>query len=91
MSKNTYPDHKDAVIVALIDILVDVSCIAEAAHKHACSESEYAGSFIPHSLAVIQNSAERALQDIGYIMAKDTRLHRQQYRDCSPFAVCAAP
>ncbi|EJD3026402.1 hypothetical protein M1U61_000272 [Salmonella enterica] len=72
MSKNTYPDYKDAVIVALIDILVDVSCIAEAAHKHACSESEYAGSFIPHSLAVIQNSAERALQDIGYIMAKDT-------------------
>ncbi|ECA0404539.1 hypothetical protein EIL26_22175 [Salmonella enterica subsp. enterica serovar Newport] len=72
MSKNTYPDHKDAVIVALIDILVDVSCIAEAAHKHTCSESDYAGSFIPHSLAVIQNSAERALQDIGYIMAKDT-------------------
>lgn len=72
MSKNTYPDRKDAVIVALIDILVDVSCIAEAAHKHACSESDYAGSFIPHSLAVIQISTERALQDVSNIMAKDT-------------------
>lgn len=72
MSKNTYPDCKDEVIEELIGILVDISGIAEAAHKHACSESEYAGSFIPHSLAVIQNSAERALQDVSNIMAKDT-------------------
>ncbi|EIE0341456.1 hypothetical protein LCT82_004640 [Salmonella enterica] len=72
MSKNTYPDYKDAVIVALIDILVGVSCIAEAAHKHACSESEYAGSFVPHSLAIIQRSTERALQDVSNIMSKDT-------------------
>ncbi|ENU2130620.1 hypothetical protein ACE60T_000779 [Salmonella enterica] len=72
MRKNTYPDRKDAVIVALPGVLIDISGIAEAAHKHACSESEYAGSFIPHSLAIIQNSAEQALQDVSNIMAKDT-------------------
>ncbi|EBP3905593.1 hypothetical protein S312_18045 [Salmonella enterica subsp. enterica] len=71
MRKNTYPDRKDAVIVALLGVLIDISGIAEAAHKHACSESEYAGSFIPHSLAVIQNGAEQALQDASNIMSRE--------------------
>lgn len=60
MPKNTYPDCKDAVIEMLIGILVDVSAIAEAAHEYASRESEYAGSLVPYSLAVIQNSADQA-------------------------------
>ncbi|ECI5659693.1 hypothetical protein ACQSEB_16270 [Salmonella enterica] len=68
MPKNTYPDCKDAVIEMLIGILVDVSAIAEAAHEYASRESEYAGSLVPYSLAVIQNSADQALQDVSNIM-----------------------
>lgn len=68
MPKNTYLDCKDAVIEMLIGILVDVSAIAEAAHEYASRESEYAGSLVPYSLAVIQNSADQALQDVSNIM-----------------------
>lgn len=71
MPKNTYPDCKDAVIEMLIGLLVDVSAIAEAAHDHASRESEHAGSLVLYSLAVIQNSADQALQDISYIMLND--------------------
>ncbi|EAN8506664.1 hypothetical protein [Salmonella enterica] len=71
MHNDTYPDCKDAVIEMLIGLLVDVSAIAEAAHDYASRESEYAGSLVPYSLAVIQNSADQALQDISYIMLND--------------------
>ncbi|EBJ7482525.1 hypothetical protein DY526_12260 [Salmonella enterica] len=72
MSKNTYPDHKNDAIKTLMFALIEISCIAETAHEHVCSESEYAGSVIPYSLAIIQRSTEQALQDVSNIMAKGT-------------------
>ncbi|EAU9427270.1 hypothetical protein IQ607_002878 [Salmonella enterica] len=70
MSKNTYPDRENEAIKTLMFALIEISCIAETAHEHACRESECAGSVIPYSLAIIQRSTEQALQDVSNIMSK---------------------
>ncbi|EPT9973325.1 hypothetical protein ACVTXP_005589, partial [Escherichia coli] len=39
--------------------------------KHATSETEYAGAFVPHSLAVMQFSADTALNEAKAILIAD--------------------
>ena len=48
-----------------------ISVIADMAHKHATSETEYAGAFVPHSLAVMQLSADMALNEAKAILIAD--------------------
>ncbi|ENM6323537.1 hypothetical protein AB8H98_004907 [Escherichia coli] len=69
-NKNT-PDAAGEAIKTLIDALIDISVIADMAHKHATSETEYAGAFVPHSLAVMQFSADMALNEAGKILTAD--------------------
>ncbi|EMD4941700.1 hypothetical protein VQ405_004481 [Escherichia coli] len=69
-NKNT-PDAAAEAIKTLIDALIDISVIADKAHKHATSETEYAGAFVPHSLAVMQFSADMALNEAGKILTAD--------------------
>ncbi|HAN6325427.1 TPA: hypothetical protein IF010_004472 [Escherichia coli] len=69
-NKNT-PDAAAEAIKTLIDALIDISVIADRAHKHATSETEYAGAFVPHSLAVMQFSADMALNEAGKILTAD--------------------
>ncbi|MDC9111681.1 hypothetical protein [Escherichia coli] len=61
MCNNTRPDAAAEAIKTLMHALIDISVIAVKAHKHATSETEYAGAFVPHSLAVMQFSADMAL------------------------------
>ncbi|ELD1743967.1 hypothetical protein ACFH4J_000188 [Escherichia coli] len=70
MCNNTCPDAAAEAIKTLIDAL-DISVIADRAHKHATSETEYAGAFVPHSLAVMQLSADMALNEAGKILTAD--------------------
>ncbi|HIH3422883.1 TPA: hypothetical protein ACYQNK_005274, partial [Escherichia coli] len=58
-------------IKTLMHALIDISVIADMAHKHATSETEYAGAFVPHSLAVMQFSADMALNEAGKILTAD--------------------
>ncbi len=67
MCNNTCPDAAAEAIKTLIDI----SVIADRAHKHATSETEYAGAFVPHSLAVMQFSADMALNEAKAILIAD--------------------
>ncbi len=69
-NKNT-PDAAAEAIKTLIDALIDISVIADRAHKHATSETEYAGAFVPHSLAVMQFSADMALNEARAILIAD--------------------
>ncbi|ENA5701803.1 hypothetical protein ABGM33_001306 [Escherichia coli] len=69
-NKNT-PDAAAEAIKTLIDALIDISVIADKAHKHATSETEYAGAFVPHSLAVMQLSADMALNEAKAILIAD--------------------
>ncbi|HGV2469914.1 host cell division inhibitor Icd-like protein [Escherichia coli] len=71
MCNNTCPDAAAEAIKTLIDALIDISVIADRAHKHATSETEYAGAFVPHSLAVMQFSADMALNEAGKILTAD--------------------
>ncbi|HFP4376636.1 TPA: hypothetical protein ACHGJP_004646 [Escherichia coli] len=71
MSNNTRPDAVAEAIKTLIDALIDISVIADKAHKHATSETEYAGAFVPHSLAVMQLSADMALNEAKAILIAD--------------------
>lgn len=71
MCNNTCPDAAAEDIKTLIDALIDISVIADRAHKHATSETEYAGAFVPHSLAVMQFSADMALNEAGKILTAD--------------------
>ena len=71
MCNNTCPDAPAEAIKTLTDALIDISVIADRAHKHATSETEYAGAFVPHSLAVMQFSADMALNEAGKILTAD--------------------
>ncbi|MED0391215.1 hypothetical protein RCU98_08915 [Escherichia coli] len=71
MCNNTRLDAAAEAIKTLIDALIDISVIADRAHKHATSETEYAGDFVPHSLAVMQLSADMALNEAGKILTAD--------------------
>ena len=73
MRNNTRPDTTVAVIKTLMDALIEISVIAGVAHKHATSETEYAGTFVPHSLAVMQYGADKALEDAGRLLMADTQ------------------
>lgn len=71
MCNNPRPDAAAEAIKTLIDALIDISVIADKAHKHATSETEYAGAFVPHSLAVMQLSADMALNEAKAILIAD--------------------
>ncbi|EGB4669301.1 hypothetical protein H7P52_005018 [Escherichia coli] len=71
MCNNTRPDAAAEAIKTLIDALIDISVIADKAHKYATSETEYAGAFVPHSLAVMQLSADMALNEAKAILIAD--------------------
>ncbi|HCQ3747371.1 TPA: hypothetical protein OKD64_002274 [Escherichia coli] len=71
MCNKTTPDAAAEAIKTLIDALIDISVIADKAHKYATSETEYAGAFVPHSLAVMQLSADMALNEAKAILIAD--------------------
>ncbi len=71
MCNNIRPDAAAEAIKTLMDALIDISVIADKAHKHATSETEYAGAFVPHSLAVMQLSADMALNEAKAILIAD--------------------
>ncbi|GJH53171.1 hypothetical protein [Escherichia coli] len=71
MCNNTRPDAAAEAIRTLMRALIDISVIADRAHKHATSETEYAGAFVPHSLAVMQLSADMALNEAKAILIAD--------------------
>ncbi|HFO6802689.1 TPA: hypothetical protein ACHK19_005348 [Escherichia coli] len=71
MRNNTRPDAAAAALITLMDTLIEISVIADMAHKHATSETEYAGAFVPHSLAVMQLSADMALNEAKAILIAD--------------------
>lgn len=76
-NKNT-PDAAAEAIITLMHALIDISVIADMAHKHATSETEYAGAFVPHSLAVMQLSADMALNEAGKILTADIQRVRHE-------------
>lgn len=71
MHNKTTPDAAAEAIKMLMHALIDISVIADRAHKHATSETEYAGAFVPHSLAVMQFSADTALNEAKAILIAD--------------------
>ncbi|OSL89482.1 hypothetical protein [Escherichia coli] len=71
MCNNIRPDAAAAALTTLMHALIDISVIADKAHKHAASETEYAGAFVPHSLAVMQLSADMALNEASKIIMAD--------------------
>ena len=71
MCNNPRPDAAAEAIKTLMHALIDISVIADKAHKHATSETEYAGAFVPHSLAVMQLSADMALNEAKAILIAD--------------------
>ncbi|HBH4512492.1 TPA: hypothetical protein OC101_001512 [Escherichia coli] len=71
MHNKTTPDAAAAALTTLMRALIDISVIADRAHKHATSETEYAGAFVPHSLAVMQLSADMALNEAKAILIAD--------------------
>ncbi|EPD5499582.1 hypothetical protein ACSBIB_004167 [Escherichia coli] len=71
MHNKTTPDAAAEAIITLMHALIDISVIADRAHKHATSETEYAGAFVPHSLAVMQLSADMALNEAKAILIAD--------------------
>ncbi|MWM56003.1 hypothetical protein [Escherichia coli] len=73
MCNNHYSDTSVTVIKTLMDALIDISVIADMAHKHATSETEYAGTFVPHSLAVMQISTDQALETASKMLMADVR------------------
>ncbi|HBC5824671.1 TPA: hypothetical protein KEV35_003559 [Escherichia coli] len=73
MCDNHYSGTAVTVIKTLMDALIDISVIANMAHKHATSETEYAGAFVPHSLAVMQISADQALETVSKMFMDDVQ------------------
>ncbi len=71
MHNKTTPDAAAEAIKTLMHALIDISVIADKAHKRATSETEYAGAFVPHSLAVMQLSADMALNEAKAILIAD--------------------
>lgn len=73
MCNNTRPDAAAEAIKTLTRALIDISIMADKAHKYATSETEYAGAFVPHSLAVMQLSADMALSEASKIIMADVQ------------------
>ncbi|EFM0155222.1 hypothetical protein DG66_002128 [Escherichia coli] len=73
MCNNTRPDAAAEAIKTLTRALIDISVIAGKAHKYATSETEYAGAFVPHLLAVMQLSADMALNEASKIIMADAQ------------------
>ncbi|HGC2096704.1 TPA: hypothetical protein ACIX6Q_003356 [Escherichia coli] len=71
MCNNPRPDAAAEAIKTLMRALIDISVIADKAHKHATSETEYTGAFVPHSLALMQFSADMALNEAKAILIAD--------------------
>lgn len=71
MCNNHYSNTTVTVIKTLMDALIDISVIADRAHKHATTETEYAGAFVPHSLAV--SSADQALETASKMLMADVQ------------------
>ncbi|HCL9677737.1 TPA: hypothetical protein N2332_000187 [Escherichia coli] len=71
MCNNTRPDAAAEAIKTLMRAMIDISVIADKVHKHATSETEYAGAFVPRSLAVMQLSADMALNEASKIIMAD--------------------
>ncbi|EGO4384397.1 hypothetical protein ITZ50_004080 [Escherichia coli] len=71
MCNNTRPDAAAEAIKTLTRALIDISIIADKAHKYATSKTEYAGAFVPHSLAVMQLRADMALSEASKIIMAD--------------------
>lgn len=59
------------IIKTLMHTLIEIGSVADCAEKLASRDSEYTGAAIPHSLAVIQQLAAVALQDVSNIMRAD--------------------
>lgn len=73
MCNNHYSNTTVTVIKTLMGALIDISVIADRAHKHATTETEYAGAFVPHSLAVMQISADQALETASKMLMADVQ------------------
>ncbi|ENK6899715.1 hypothetical protein [Escherichia albertii] len=71
MCNNTRPDAADEAIRTLMDALINISVIADMAHKHATSETEYAGAFVPRSLVAMRIIADMALNEASKIIMAD--------------------
>ncbi|EMR8996729.1 hypothetical protein WKR66_005062 [Escherichia coli] len=71
MCNNPRQDAAAEAIKTLMHALIDISVIADRVHKHATCETEYAGAFVPHSLAVMQFSADMALNEARAILIAD--------------------
>lgn len=71
MCNNTRPDATAEAIRTLMHALIDISCTAATAEKHIARETEYAGALVPHSLAVMQLSADMALNEAKAILIAD--------------------
>ncbi|HBC0733520.1 TPA: hypothetical protein ISC47_000005 [Escherichia coli] len=67
MCNNTRPDAAAEAIKTLMHALIDISVIADKAHKHATSETEYAGAFVPHSLAVLNEASKIIMADMEVV------------------------
>ncbi|EOL2350964.1 hypothetical protein PSE22_003723 [Escherichia coli] len=78
MCNNIRPDATAAALTTLMLALIDISVIADRAHKHVTSETEYAGAFVHHSLAVMQLSADMALNEAGKILTADIQRVRHE-------------
>ncbi|WP_244057710.1 hypothetical protein [Escherichia coli] len=73
MCNNHYSDTAATVIKTLMDTLIEISVIAGMAHKHATCETEYAGAFVPYSLAAMQISADQALETASKMLMADVQ------------------
>ncbi|EEV5554238.1 hypothetical protein ACRRCN_005205 [Escherichia coli] len=71
MCNNPRPDAAAAALTTLMHALIDISVIADMAHKHATRETEYTGEIIPHSLAYAQLTADMALNEAKAILIAD--------------------
>ncbi|KLP39506.1 hypothetical protein [Enterobacter ludwigii] len=64
--------HSDNSYITIINTLLhtlhEVGFVAGAAEEYVSRDSEYAGAIVPHTLAVIQQRTEIALQTVGAIM-----------------------
>lgn len=71
MCNNIRPDAAAKALTTLMHALIDISVIADKAHKHATREMEYTGAIIPHSLAYAQLTADMALNEAKAILIAD--------------------
>ncbi|HAW4101353.1 TPA: hypothetical protein JLV12_002222 [Escherichia coli] len=71
MCNNIRPDAAAEAIITLMHALIDISCTAATAEKHITREPEYTGAIIPHLLAVMQLSADVALNEAKAILIAD--------------------